>query len=72
MKTEPDQALLQAAELARLGNRAARQAQDANRRKGIANWYSLNGRIVSDGGAVPATEPAATPTARSTAVRPAR
>lgn len=32
----------------RIGNQAVREAQARNRELGIANWYSLNGRIVSD------------------------
>jgi hypothetical protein len=36
------------AELIRLGNLAARQAQTRNRQLVIPNWYSLNGRLVSD------------------------
>lgn len=36
------------AELIRIGNLAVRQAQTRNRQLGIPNWYSLNGRLVSD------------------------
>lgn len=36
------------AELVRIGNQAVREAQARNRKKGIANWYSLNGQLVSD------------------------
>jgi len=32
----------------RIGNRAVRKAQEENRRLGIPNWYSINGKIVSD------------------------
>lgn len=35
-------------ELVRIGNQAVREAQTQNREKGIANWYSLNGKVVSD------------------------
>ena len=37
------------AHLIRIGNQAVRAAQERNRCLGIANWYSLNGRLVSDG-----------------------
>lgn len=36
------------AELVRIGNQAVRDAQTRNRRLGIPNWYSLNGKLVSD------------------------
>lgn len=39
--------------IVRIGNQAVRQAQARNRQLGIPNWYSLNGRLVSD-----ASEPA--------------
>ncbi|HQU83443.1 MAG TPA: hypothetical protein PKY59_09975 [Pyrinomonadaceae bacterium] len=35
-------------EFTRIGNRAVHKAQEENRRLGIANWYSINGKIVSD------------------------
>lgn len=35
----------EAAELQRIGNRAVRKAQEENRRLGIANVYSRDGRI---------------------------
>lgn len=35
-------------EYQRIGNRAVHKAQEENRRLGIANWYSINGKIVSD------------------------
>ena len=44
----PTDPLARMADLLRIGNRAARQVQQANRRHGIVNWYSLNGRLVSD------------------------
>lgn len=40
--------------LVRIGNQAVREAQTKNREKGIANWYSLNGKLVSDAPAVQA------------------
>ena len=36
------------ADLLRIGNRAARAVQEANRKRGIPNWYSLGGRLVND------------------------
>lgn len=36
------------AQMLRIGNQAVRQAQARNRQLGIPNWYSLNGRLVSD------------------------
>lgn len=41
-------ALRAAVELERIGNAAVHKAQAENRRLGIPNWYSINGRIVSD------------------------
>lgn len=41
-------ALRHAVELERIGNAAVRKAQAENRRLGIPNWYSINGRIVND------------------------
>ena len=35
----------QALELLRIGNRAAKRAQEENRKKGIPNVYSYNGHI---------------------------
>lgn len=40
--------LRKGAEFTRIGNRAVHKAQEENRRLGIANWYSINGKIVSD------------------------
>ncbi|HZS45172.1 MAG TPA: hypothetical protein VFC63_08740 [Blastocatellia bacterium] len=37
-----------ALELQEIANTAVRKAQEENRRKGIPNWYSINGVIVSD------------------------
>jgi hypothetical protein len=55
------------ADILRIGNRAAAAVQAANRQRGIANWYSLRGCLVSDA-AGPAA-PAATrpPSASSSA-----
>jgi hypothetical protein len=39
------QAYIQAAEFRRIGNRAVRKAQEENRRLGIPNVFSLNGKI---------------------------
>jgi len=35
-------------ELERIGNAAVKKAQEENRRLGIPNWYSVNGKIISD------------------------
>ena len=35
-------------DIVRIGNRAARRAQLRNCERGIPNWYSINGRLVSD------------------------
>jgi hypothetical protein len=37
------------ADILRIGNRAAAAVQASNRQRGIANWYSLRGRLVNDG-----------------------
>ena len=39
------------AQFARIGNQAVREAQARNRQLGIPNWYSLNGKLVSDANA---------------------
>lgn len=39
--------------IVRIGNQAVREAQARNRELGIPNWYSLNGRLVSDAGIAP-------------------
>lgn len=46
----PDEHLARIADILRIGNRAARAAQEANRKRGIPNWYSLGDRLVSDTG----------------------
>ncbi|MCE1184673.1 MAG: hypothetical protein ACRCTU_06090 [Zoogloea sp.] len=51
MSTEsklPASAYQRALELQRIGDTAARKAQAHNRSKGIPNFYSIAGRIVSD------------------------
>lgn len=37
-----------ALEYLRIGNEAVHEAQEENRKKGIPNWYSINGFIISD------------------------
>ena len=44
--------LARIADIVRIGNRAARAAQEANRERGIPNWYSLGDRLVSDAGEI--------------------
>lgn len=39
--------------IVRIGNQAVRQAQARNRALGSRNWYSLNGRLVSDADLAP-------------------
>ena len=39
--------------IVRIGNQAVREGQARNRELGIPNWYSLNGRLVSDAGIAP-------------------
>lgn len=46
--TTPTAAEHWSAPLIRIGNQAVRAAQERNRCLGIPNWYSLNGRLVSD------------------------
>ena len=36
------------AEFQRIGNRAVHKAQEENRQLEIPNWYSINGKIISD------------------------
>lgn len=43
-----------ALDMQRIGNAATHKAQIQNRAKGIPNFYSVGGRIVSD---IPGTEP---------------
>lgn len=37
-----------AVEMQAIGNTAAHNAQEKNRRLGIPNYYSINGRMISD------------------------
>ncbi|EKD77637.1 MAG: hypothetical protein ACD_42C00254G0003 [uncultured bacterium] len=37
-----------ALEYLRIGNASVHRAQAENRKKGIPNWYSINGVIISD------------------------
>jgi hypothetical protein len=53
------------ADILRIGNRAAAIVQASNRQRGIANWYSLRGYLVSD--MPPPAAPAATRLPASTA-----
>ncbi len=46
--TVGEKTLRKAIELERIGNRAVHKAQEENRRRGIPNWYSIGGEIVSD------------------------
>ena len=48
MKIQPPKTEHWSAHLVRIGNQAVREAQARNRALGIPNWYSLNGRLVSD------------------------
>ena len=43
----------QALEMLAIGNVAVRRAQERNRALGIANYYSIGGRIVSDKPTIP-------------------
>lgn len=43
------------AKLIRIGNLAVREAQARNRELGIPNWYSLNGKLISDAYQPPAS-----------------
>lgn len=46
--TVSDETLREMIEFQRIGNDAVHKAQEENRRLGIPNWYSINGKIVSD------------------------
>ena len=55
MQSKPpphDDGLARIADIVRIGNWAARAAQEANRERGIPNWYSLGDRLVSDAGEI--------------------
>ena len=43
-----DKTLRNFAKHLRIANAAVHKAQEENRRLGIPNWYSINGKIVSD------------------------
>lgn len=43
-----EKTLRKSAEFQRIGNRAVHKAQEENRKLGIPNWYSINGKIISD------------------------
>ncbi|WP_028996565.1 hypothetical protein [Azohydromonas australica] len=47
--------------IGRIGNQAVREAQARNRALGIPNWYSLNGRLVSDAGVTRGSATVSTP-----------
>lgn len=47
-RTVSDATLRKSADFQRIGNRAVHRAQQESRRLGIPNWYSINGRIISD------------------------
>ncbi len=46
--TVSEKTLRKAAELERIGNRAVHRAQEENRLRGIPNYYSIGGKIISD------------------------
>lgn len=46
--TVSETTLRKSIEFQRIGNRAVHGAQDESRRLGVPNWYSINGKIVSD------------------------
>lgn len=46
--TVSDETLRKSAHFQRIGNRAVHRAQQESRNLGIPNWYSINGRIISD------------------------
>lgn len=43
-----DETLRKSIEFQRIGNRAVHRAQEENRKLGIPNFYSVNGKIISD------------------------
>jgi hypothetical protein len=47
-RTVSEETLRKAIEIERIGNRAVHRAQSENRRRGIPNWYSIGGEIISD------------------------
>ncbi len=46
--TGSDKTLRKSIEYQRIGNAAVRRAQEENRRLGVPNWYSINGKIVNE------------------------
>ncbi|WP_157269236.1 hypothetical protein [Azohydromonas aeria] len=59
--TPPKKAERWSASIMRIGNQAVREAQARNRALGIPNWYSLNGRLVSDASVTPGSSAVSTP-----------
>ena len=55
-RTASDETLRKAIEYQRIGNAAVHKAQAENRKLGIPNWYSINGKIISDQDSNPADE----------------
>ena len=43
-----DKTLRKSIEYQRIGNAAVHKAQEENRRLGVPNWYSINGKIVNE------------------------
>lgn len=46
--TVSDETLREMLKNQRIANRAVHKAQEENRQLGIPNWYSINGKIISD------------------------
>jgi len=46
--TVSEKTLRKAIEFQRIGNAAVHKAQEENRRLGVPNWYSINGKIVNE------------------------
>ena len=46
--TVSDKTLREMLKNQRIANRAVHKAQEENRKLGIPNWYSINGKIISD------------------------
>jgi hypothetical protein len=43
-----EETLRKSIEYQRIGNAAVHKAQEENRRLGVPNWYSINGKIVNE------------------------
>lgn len=43
-----EETLRKSIEYQRIGNAAIQKAQEENRSQGVPNWYSINGKIVSE------------------------